>query len=132
MRQQLDIYASIVLCKSLPGFPTRHSNVDFAIIRENTEGEYSGLEHQSYPGVVESLKVSTRAKADRISRFAFDFALKNNRRVRFNGKQYVLYAQNKIVLESDMCAQSQHHEARRWLVPEHFPKGRGRLPLFRH
>ncbi|KAI0638155.1 hypothetical protein C8Q77DRAFT_1048381 [Trametes polyzona] len=80
MRQQLDIYASVVLCKSLPGFPTRHNNVDFAIIRENTEGEYSGLEHQSYPGVVESLKVSTRAKAERICRFAFDFALKNNRK----------------------------------------------------
>ncbi|KAG1836184.1 hypothetical protein DFJ58DRAFT_819324 [Suillus subalutaceus] len=80
MRQQLDIYASVVMCKSLPGFPTRHSNVDFAIIRENTEGEYSGLEHQSYPGVVESLKVSTRAKAERIARFAFDFALKNNRK----------------------------------------------------
>ncbi|KAG0709712.1 hypothetical protein DFH29DRAFT_885487 [Suillus ampliporus] len=80
MRQQLDIYASVVMCKSLPGFPTRHSNVDFAIIRENTEGEYSGLEHQSYPGVVESLKISTRAKAERIARFAFDFALKNNRK----------------------------------------------------
>lgn len=83
MRQQLDIYASVVLCKSLPGFPTRHNNVDFAIIRENTEGEYSGLEHQSYPGVVESLKVSTRAKAERIARFAFDFALKNGRKVRY-------------------------------------------------
>ena len=81
MRQQLDIYASVVLCKSLPGVPTRHSDVDFALIRENTEGEYSGLEHQSYPGVVESLKVSTRAKAERISRFAFDFALKNGRKV---------------------------------------------------
>ncbi|KAF9780126.1 hypothetical protein BJ322DRAFT_1012642 [Thelephora terrestris] len=80
MRQQLDIYASVVLCKSLPGFPTRHSDVDFAIIRENTEGEYSGLEHQSIPGVVESLKISTRAKAERIVRFAFDFALKNNRK----------------------------------------------------
>ncbi|KAN0126817.1 hypothetical protein V8E52_000457 [Russula decolorans] len=80
MRQQLDIYASVVLCKSLPGVPTRHSDVDFALIRENTEGEYSGLEHQSYPGVVESLKVSTRAKAERISRFAFDFALRNGRK----------------------------------------------------
>ncbi|KZS98054.1 hypothetical protein SISNIDRAFT_449683 [Sistotremastrum niveocremeum HHB9708] len=80
IRQQLDIYASVVVCKSLPGFPTRHKDVDFAIIRENTEGEYSGLEHQSYPGVVESLKVMTRAKADRIHRFAFDFALKNNRK----------------------------------------------------
>jgi isocitrate dehydrogenase (NAD+) len=81
MRQQLDIYASVVLCKSLPGVPTRHQNVDFVIIRENTEGEYSGLEHQSFPGVVENLKVSTRAKAERIARFAFDFALKNNRKV---------------------------------------------------
>ena len=80
MRQQLDIYASLVICKTLPGYPTRHKDVDFAIIRENTEGEYSGLEHQSYPGVVESLKVSTRAKAERICRFAFDFALKNGRK----------------------------------------------------
>lgn len=79
MRQTLDIYASVVVCKSLAGLPTRHENVDFAIIRENTEGEYSGLEHQSYPGVVESLKVTTRAKAERIARFAFDFAIKNNR-----------------------------------------------------
>ncbi|ORX34065.1 hypothetical protein BD324DRAFT_638249 [Kockovaella imperatae] len=80
MRQTLDIYASVVVCKTLPGFPTRHKDVDFAIIRENTEGEYSGLEHQSFPGVVESLKVSTRAKAERIARFAFDFAIKNNRK----------------------------------------------------
>lgn len=80
MRQQLDIYASITLCKSLPGFPTRHSNVDFAIIRENTEGEYSGLEHMAVPGVVESLKIMTKAKSERIARFAFDFAIKNGRK----------------------------------------------------
>ena len=80
MRQQLDIYASTVICKSLPGFPTRHHDVDFAVIRENTEGEYAGLEHSPYPGVVESLKVSTRLKAERIVRFAFDFALKNDRK----------------------------------------------------
>ncbi|KAJ9121349.1 isocitrate dehydrogenase (NAD(+)) idh1 [Naganishia onofrii] len=80
MRQSLDIYASVVVCKSLPGVPTRHQNVDFVIIRENTEGEYAGLEHTPFPGVVENLKVSTRAKADRIARFAFDFALKNGRK----------------------------------------------------
>ena len=81
MRQQLDIYASVVLCKSVEGYPTRHKNVDFAIIRENTEGEYSGLEHQSYPGVIESLKIMTLAKSERIARFAFDFAVKNGRKV---------------------------------------------------
>jgi isocitrate dehydrogenase (NAD+) len=112
MRQQLDIYASVVMCKSLPGFPTRHSNVDFAIIRENTEGEYSGLEHQSYPGVVESLKVSTRAKAERIARFAFDFALKNNRKVHHDLIFDRSCAENCSFVESDLCAQGQHHEAR--------------------
>jgi len=80
MRQNLDIYASLTLCKSMQGFPTRHQNVDFAIIRENTEGEYSGLEHQAVPGVVESLKIMTRTKSERIARFAFDFAIKNGRK----------------------------------------------------
>ncbi|RHZ79485.1 hypothetical protein Glove_144g129 [Diversispora epigaea] len=80
MRKDLDIYASLILIRNLKGYPTRHKDVDFAIIRENTEGEYSGLEHQSYPGVVESLKIVTREKTERIARFAFDFALKNNRK----------------------------------------------------
>lgn len=80
MRKDLDIYASVALIKNLPSLNARHKQVDFAIIRENTEGEYSGLEHQSFPGVVESLKIVTRAKSERIARFAFDFALKNGRK----------------------------------------------------
>lgn len=78
--KDLDIYASTSLIKSLPGVKGRFNNIDLAIIRENTEGEYSGLEHSSYPGVVESLKLVTRYKTERIARFAFDFALKNNRK----------------------------------------------------
>ncbi|KAJ3035066.1 isocitrate dehydrogenase (NAD(+)) idh1 [Rhizophlyctis rosea] len=80
-RRELDIYASISLIQNLPGnWPTRHKGVDFAIIRENTEGEYSGLEHTPIPGVVESLKVVTKAKTERIAKYAFDFALKNGRK----------------------------------------------------
>ncbi|KAK1770117.1 isocitrate dehydrogenase [NAD] subunit 1 [Phialemonium atrogriseum] len=80
MRQELDIYASICLIKNIPGYTTRHKDVDLCIIRENTEGEYSGLEHQSVPGVVESLKIITRAKSERIAKFAFSFALANQRK----------------------------------------------------
>ncbi|KKA20662.1 Isocitrate dehydrogenase (NAD(+)), partial [Rasamsonia emersonii CBS 393.64] len=80
LRQELDIYASVVLIKNIPGYKTRHENVDLCIIRENTEGEYSGLEHQSVQGVVESLKIITRAKSERIAKFAFSFALANNRK----------------------------------------------------
>ncbi|KAG2225950.1 hypothetical protein INT45_006646 [Circinella minor] len=80
MRKDLDIYGSISLVRNIPGVPSRFQGIDLAIIRENTEGEYSGLEHQSFPGVVESLKIVTRAKTERIARFAFDFALRNNRK----------------------------------------------------
>lgn len=81
MRKELDIFASVSLIKNSDGnYPVRHRNVDIAIIRENTEGEYSGMEHSPVPGVVESLKVVTRAKTERIAKFAFDFALKNGRK----------------------------------------------------
>ncbi|KAF5096518.1 hypothetical protein D0Z00_002759 [Geotrichum galactomycetum] len=80
LRRELDIYASLVLIKNIPGVKTRIDGIDMALIRENTEGEYSGLEHQSVPGVVESLKIITKYKSERIARFAYDFALKNNRK----------------------------------------------------
>ena len=57
LRRELDLFASLVHCFNLKGLPTRHENVDIVVIRENTEGEYSGLEHEVVPGVVESLKV---------------------------------------------------------------------------
>ena len=80
LRKQLDIYANVALFKSLKGVKTRIPDIDLIVIRENTEGEFSGLEHESVPGVVESLKVMTRRKTERIARFAFDFAKKYNRK----------------------------------------------------
>ncbi|CCD23393.1 isocitrate dehydrogenase (NAD(+)) IDH1 NDAI_0B03590 [Naumovozyma dairenensis CBS 421] len=79
-RKQLDIYANVAIFKSIEGVKTKIPNVDLVVIRENTEGEYSGLEHESVPGVVESLKIITKSKSERIARFAFDFAKRNNRK----------------------------------------------------
>lgn len=64
----------------LPNIKTRHKNIDIIIVRENLEGEYSGIEHEVYPGVFESLKVITRDKAMRCANFAFDYALKAGRK----------------------------------------------------
>lgn len=80
LRRTFHLFANVRPCVSVQGYETPYDNVNTVLIRENTEGEYSGLEHASYPGVVESLKVSSRAKAERITRFAFDFALKNGRK----------------------------------------------------
>jgi len=80
MRKALDLYANVVKVKSVPGVKTRHSNVDLVVIREQLEGEYSCLEHESVPGVVESLKVITERKSLRIAKFAFDYAKRHGRK----------------------------------------------------
>ncbi|CAL8326236.1 unnamed protein product [Merluccius merluccius] len=79
LRTTLDLYANVMHCQSLPGVKTRHKNIDIMIIRENTEGEYSSLEHENVPGVVECLKIITRTKSLRIADFAFQTARENGR-----------------------------------------------------
>ena len=79
LRKELDLYASLVHCCNYPGLPTRHENVDIVVIRENTEGEYAGLEHEVVPGVVESLKVITKFCSERIAQY-FEYAYLNNRK----------------------------------------------------
>ncbi|PIO57052.1 hypothetical protein TELCIR_21545, partial [Teladorsagia circumcincta] len=56
LRTRLDLYANILHCVTIPTVPTRHKDIDIVLIRENTEGEYSGLEHETLPGIVESIK----------------------------------------------------------------------------
>ncbi|XP_077283975.1 isocitrate dehydrogenase [NAD] subunit beta, mitochondrial isoform X1 [Arctopsyche grandis] len=80
LRNELDLFANVVHVKSLPGVKSRHQNVDCVIIREQTEGEYSALEHESVPGVVECLKIVTKTKSQRIAKFAFDYATKHGRK----------------------------------------------------
>ncbi|KAF6390154.1 isocitrate dehydrogenase (NAD(+)) 3 non-catalytic subunit gamma [Rhinolophus ferrumequinum] len=135
LRTSLDLYANVIHCKSLPGVVTRHRDIDILIVRENTEGEYSSLEHevsqaqatprpsrlmgagdepgqcqrprrlwkvkaklvldarlgqdpglvslspsQSVAGVVESLKIITKAKSLRIAEYAFKLAQERGRK----------------------------------------------------
>jgi len=80
LRREMDLFANVVKVRSLPGLKTRHNNLDFVIIREQTEGEYSALEHESVPGVVESLKIVTRDNSMRIAKFAFDYAMRHGRK----------------------------------------------------
>jgi isocitrate dehydrogenase (NAD+) len=79
LRQSLDLYACVRPVQTIPGLESRYENVDLVIVRENTEGLYSGLEHRVAPGVVESLKVVTEYASLRIARFAFELAAEQGR-----------------------------------------------------
>ena len=75
LRKKLNLYANVRPCKSLKGVKTNYNNVDVVTIRENTEGEYSGLEHEIVKGVVENLKIISEKASRNIAKYAFDFAL---------------------------------------------------------
>src|SRR4051812_31046875 len=80
LRKKFELYANFRPIRNLPHIPTRYPDVDLIILRENTEGLYSGIEHEVVPGVVESLKIITEKASTRIARFAFEYARKNNRK----------------------------------------------------
>jgi isocitrate dehydrogenase (NAD+) len=80
LRQSLDLYASIRPVRKIPGVPSRYDDVDLIVVRENTEGLYSGLEHRVAPGIVESLKIVTEAASLRIAEHAFALAEREGRR----------------------------------------------------
>ena len=106
LRQTFGLHANLRPCKSIPGFKTLYdseclssicgdanltSDVDTVIIRENTEGEYCGVEHevrilyrfshtgQVVSGVVQSIKLITREASLRVANFAFEYAKANKR-----------------------------------------------------
>ena len=80
LRKELDLYANLRPCKNLPSVKTRFDNVDIVVVRENTEDLYAGIERQVDSDTAESIKLITRKASERICRFAFDYAVKNNRK----------------------------------------------------
>src|SRR6266478_6292869 len=80
LRQALGLYANLRPARSIKGLQTRYEDVDLVIVRENTEDLYAGIEHMVTPDAAESIKIITRAASERIARYAFDYAVANDRR----------------------------------------------------
>ncbi len=80
LRKRLNMYAAVRPVRSLDGVPTRFSDVDIVIIRENTEGLYSGAENRVTDDVVISMKVATDSACKRIAHWAFRYATQRARR----------------------------------------------------
>ncbi len=82
LRQQLDLYASVRPARAIAGEGTRFPETDLIVVREATEGLYSGVEHwiDREHSAAESVAVVTRKATDRILRFAFELARREKRR----------------------------------------------------
>lgn len=80
LRQRLNLYVGLRPVKSLPGIKTNYKNVDLIVLRENTEGLYSGIEHSLLDGTVITVKTSTKVAGERISKWAYEYMRYNGRR----------------------------------------------------
>jgi isocitrate dehydrogenase (NAD+) len=76
LRQEFDLYANLRPARTYAGLPNRYDKVDLIVVRENTQGEYSGIEHYIDPtrSAAEAISIITRHGSDRIIRFAFEHA----------------------------------------------------------
>lgn len=80
MRQKLDLYVNLRLARSYPRVNSPYKDIDLVVVRENTEGLYSGVEHMVGLDAAESIKIITRRASERIVRFAFEYTRQNRRR----------------------------------------------------
>ncbi|XP_045584386.1 probable isocitrate dehydrogenase [NAD] subunit alpha, mitochondrial isoform X2 [Procambarus clarkii] len=79
IRKEFNLYANVRPCRSVEGYETLYRDVDVVTIRENTEGEYSGIEHEIVDGVVQSIKLITEPASRRVAEYAFKYARNNGR-----------------------------------------------------
>ncbi len=106
LRKKLNLYGAVRPVRSLNGVPTRYEDVDLIVVRENTEGLYSGIENIITEGVITSLKVATEDACRRIARFAFEYAISRGR------KKVTTFHKANIMKLSDglfiRCAKEEH------------------------
>ena len=102
LRQQFDLYANLRPVRTLAGVPSRYSDVDIVLVRENTEDLYAGVEHyiDARRSAAESIAIITRHGSERVIRFAFEYARKHGRRkVALVHKANILKLSNGLFLE---------------------------------
>jgi isocitrate dehydrogenase (NAD+) len=101
LRQVLGLYANLRPARSIKGLETRYEDVDLVIVRENTEDLYAGIEHMVGRDAAESIKIITREASERIARFAFDYAVANDRhKVTAVHKANIMKLSDGLFLES--------------------------------
>ena len=101
LRQRFNLYANVRPVKSYEGIDSLYKDLDFVIVRENTEDLYKGIEYMVTPDVAESIKIITRSASERIADFAFKLALKEKRsKVTLTHKANIMKLSDGLFLES--------------------------------
>lgn len=96
IRKMFDLYAAVRPVITLPNIPNAKQNVDFVIVRENTEGMYSGLDFKLSKDAAVGIRIITRKGSERIGRFAFELAKKRKKHLTIVHKGNILKASDGL------------------------------------
>uniref|UniRef100_A0A1A9URI6 isocitrate dehydrogenase (NAD(+)) n=1 Tax=Glossina austeni TaxID=7395 RepID=A0A1A9URI6_GLOAU len=80
LHKEFNLYVNIRPCKNIEGCPTLYKDVDIITVRENSEGEYTGIEHEIVDGVIQNIKLITKDASMRVAKYAFEYAKKYKRK----------------------------------------------------
>lgn len=96
VRTSLNLYANVRRCPAYyPFIDTKHPGMDVVVIRENEEDLYTQVEYQQSQDTVHALKIISRQGCEKIIRYAFDYAVANNR------KKVTCFTKDNILKLSD-------------------------------
>ena len=113
LRKEFDLYANVRPARSFAGVETRYTGVDLVVIRENTQGLYSGVEHyiDDEHTAAESISIITRKGSERIIEYAFKYCKENHRRrLTLVHKANILKCTSGLFLECGRRLAAQHPE----------------------
>ena len=108
LRRMFNLYANVRPCRSFPSVESLKPNLDFIVVRENTEGMYSGIEFQLAPGVGVALRIITHDASLRVAEFAFRLAENRRKRLTYIHKGNILRVTDGIFKDAVKEAAQKH------------------------
>jgi isopropylmalate/isohomocitrate dehydrogenase-like protein len=90
IRKMFNLYANVRPCRTYPNVETLKPNIDLVVVRENTEGMYSGIEYEVSKGEAVALRIITKGASLRVAEYAFKLAEKRKNRLTYVHKANIL------------------------------------------
>ena len=108
IRKTFNLYANIRPCKNFPNVEALKPNIDLVVVRENTEGMYSGVEYEVSPGVGVALRIITEKASLQVAEYAFKLAEKRTKHLTYVHKGNILRITDGIFKNAVKTAATNH------------------------
>jgi isopropylmalate/isohomocitrate dehydrogenase-like protein len=108
IRKTFNLYANVRPCRSFPNVEALKPNIDLVVVRENTEGMYSGVEYEVSPGVAVAMRIITQEASALVAEYAFKLAEKRRKHLTYVHKANILRVTDGIFNDAVKAAAKNH------------------------